>query len=104
MVTTRTYFRNEDNDMSRKLRAASGKLYCTWKTQCHYFGKNTLLGLLHYSFRNGFWNAIGLRKDLRTMSTRHFVPFGFVLVLVALLIASLTRFLARRRPGSYFWV
>ena len=81
--------RNEDNDMSRKLRADGGKLYCTWKTRCYYFGKSRLPDLFRYAFRNGLWNAIGLGKNLRMMSLRHFVPFGFILTLVLLALASL---------------
>jgi GT2 family glycosyltransferase len=80
--------RNEDNDMSQKLRAAGGRLYCTWKTQSHYFGKERLPDLLRYAFRNGFWNAIGLGKSLHTMGLRHFVPFALVATLSLLLLAS----------------
>ncbi len=84
--------RNEDNDMSRKLQDAGGKLYCTWKTKCHYFGKDRLSDLLRYAFRNGLWNAIGLRKNWRTMRVRHFVPFAFVLVLLVLMLVHLSSF------------
>jgi glycosyltransferase involved in cell wall biosynthesis len=78
-------FHNEDNDMSRKLRATGGKLYCTWKTQCYYYGKNKVGDLLKYAFRNGFWNILTVRKHLRSMSLRHFVPFVFVVGLLVLL-------------------
>lgn len=79
--------RNEDNDLSQRLRAAGGKLFCTWKTNCYYHGKSTIRELLRYAFRNGWWNSVSLRINLRSMGLRHFVPLLFVLALGGLLVA-----------------
>jgi succinoglycan biosynthesis protein ExoA len=80
--------RNQDNDLSQKLRARGHILYCTWKTQCLYFPKPTVSGLLRYGFTNGYWNVLSLRKNPASMAARHFVPLVFVLcLLVTVLVA-----------------
>lgn len=73
--------RNQDNDMNQKLRAMGWPLWCTWKTECTYFPKSTVMGLLRYAYGNGLWNVISLKKNPRAMAARHFVPFFFVVVL-----------------------
>jgi hypothetical protein len=70
--------RNQDNDMEQKLRAKGYKLYCTWKTECFYYPIGTVKGLLRYGFRNGFWAIISLKKNSKSMGTRHFIPFLFL--------------------------
>ncbi len=74
--------RNQDNDLNQKLRATGHVLWCTWKTQCLYFPKATVKGLMHYGFMNGYWNVISLRKNPASMAARHFVPLAFVLSLL----------------------
>lgn len=76
-------YRNEDNDMSRRLLAAGFELRCTWKTTCNYRAKKNVSELCRYGFRNGFWNFIGFRTDRATMKIRHFVPLAFVVGLIA---------------------
>ena len=80
--------RNQDNDLNRKLRAMGYVLWCTWKTECLYFPKATVKGLLRYGYENGYWNALSLAKNPSSMGVRHFVPFLFVVALA--LSASLT--------------
>ena len=73
--------RNQDNDLNQKLRACGFPLWCTWKTQCHYFPKATVNGLIRYGYGNGFWNALSLSKNPAAMGLRHFVPFLFLIAL-----------------------
>jgi glycosyltransferase involved in cell wall biosynthesis len=75
--------RNQDNDLNQKLRSAGHILWCTWKTHCLYFPKRSVRHLLRYAYTNGYWNALSLRKNAASMSIRHFVPFLFVLCLLA---------------------
>jgi succinoglycan biosynthesis protein ExoA len=84
-----TLFRNQDNDINQRLRSKGYKLFCTWKTQCFYHPQSTVRGLLSYAYRNGYWNVISLKRNLRSMGLRHFVPFLFVLALGFFLIISL---------------
>ncbi len=75
--------RNQDNDMSRRLREAGHKLYCTWQTQCFYHPQSTVAGLFRYAFRNGFWNVISFKRNPACMGSRHFIPSLYVLSLLA---------------------
>ncbi|PYV19678.1 MAG: hypothetical protein DMG21_00855 [Acidobacteria bacterium] len=92
--------RNQDNDMSQKLRAKGYKLYCTWKTDCYYFTQGRLRDLMFYAWRNGFWNFISLRKNPGAMAARHFIPFLFVL---GLLGCSLLAGIGAWRAPSHAW-
>jgi glycosyltransferase involved in cell wall biosynthesis len=75
--------RNQDNDMSQKLRARGYRLYCTGKTECYYFTKGRLRDLLLYAWRNGFWNFRSLTRNRGAMAARHFIPFIFVMGLLS---------------------
>lgn len=72
-----TLERNQDNDMNQRLLDAGHKLYCTWKTKCFYRPPATLNKLLSYAYRNGFWNAISLKKHPGSMRLHHIIPFLF---------------------------
>ena len=74
--------RNQDNDLSQRLRARGYKLYLTDKTTCEYFVSPDLASLARYAFKNGFWNIISFRVNPASMSLRHFVPGAFVAVLL----------------------
>jgi glycosyltransferase involved in cell wall biosynthesis len=75
--------RNQDNDLNQKLRANGHRLFCTWKTQCIYHPKGTIRGLFRYGYLNGYWNLISFRENSASMGLHHFVPFFFVLGLLA---------------------
>jgi glycosyltransferase involved in cell wall biosynthesis len=75
-------FRNQDNDLYRRLRERGGRLYLTWQTQARYFPKARLLDLARYAFAGGFWNAVSLRRSPGSLHLRHFVPMAFVLAIV----------------------
>ena len=74
--------RNQDNDLSQRLRARGHKLYITDKTSCEYFVSPDLASLASYAFNNGFWNIISFKMNPASMSLRHFVPGAFVVVLL----------------------
>jgi succinoglycan biosynthesis protein ExoA len=74
--------RNQDIDMSGKLRARGYRLFLTDQTHCQYFVKPTLRSLWQYCFRTGYWNVISFRQRPSAMKWRHFVPFLFVLALL----------------------
>jgi hypothetical protein len=75
--------RNQDNDMNQRLRAAGHRLYCTWKTYCLYHTPGGVGPLLHYAFRNGYWNVVSLAYRPSSMAVRHFIPLLLVLLLLA---------------------
>ena len=74
--------RNQDNDLNQRLRARGHKLFLTGKTKCRHFGKATLPALFQYAFRMGSWNVISFRRNKRSMSLRHFVPFLFLMAIL----------------------
>jgi hypothetical protein len=73
--------RNQDNDMSCKLRSRGGRLYLTPRTQATYFPRDGLARRLVHAFNGGLWNAVSLRRNPRSMAVHHFVPLVFVLTL-----------------------
>jgi glycosyltransferase involved in cell wall biosynthesis len=73
--------RNQDNDLSQKLRARGYKLYITDKTSCEYCVSPNLVSLSRYALKTGFWNIISFRRNPSSMAMRHFVPGAFVVVL-----------------------
>ncbi len=79
--------RNQDNDLSQRLRARGHKLYITDKTYCEYRVSKDPKTLAIYAFRTGFWNFISMKKNPASMSVRHFVPAIFVAALIATLAA-----------------
>lgn len=93
--------RNQDNDLNQKLRAQGLPLWCTWKTQCHYFPKSTVSGLIRYGYGNGFWNALSVTKNPAAMGLRHFVPFLF---LMALEFSAFFGVAAALVPGVRAWM
>jgi succinoglycan biosynthesis protein ExoA len=78
--------RNQDNDLSQRLRARGYRLYLTNKTSCEYFVSPNLASLAGYAFKSGFWNIISFKLNPASMSTRHFVPGAFVVALLLSLL------------------
>jgi len=74
--------RNQDNDLSQRLRARGYKLYITDRTSCEYFVNPDLISLVRYAFKNGFWNIVSFKVNPASMSIRHFVPGAFVAALL----------------------
>jgi succinoglycan biosynthesis protein ExoA len=87
--------RNQDNDLSQRLRARGHKLYITDRTFCEYFVSPSLMSLSRYALKTGFWNIISLRKNHWSMSLRHFVPGLFVASLLLCFLLFLSSFYAK---------
>jgi len=95
--------RNQDNDLSQRIRARGYLLYMTDKTSCEYFVSPDTASLAKYSFKAGYWNIISSRINRRSMSIRHFVPgvfvatmlLSFLLVIVSTNVVGLTRWWLR---------
>jgi succinoglycan biosynthesis protein ExoA len=90
--------RNQDNDFNHKLRENGYRLYCTWKTQCSYFPKKTVGKLFRYGYGNGYWNLISLKDNYASMQLFHYVPFFFVIAMIASLLLSIAGLLSLN-PG-----
>ena len=94
--------RNQDNDLSQRLRARGHRLYITGKTSCEYFVSPDLVSLAKYAFRYGFWNIISFKANPACMSMRRFVPGAFV----AALLLSILMFLISMgvSPQPQLWL
>jgi succinoglycan biosynthesis protein ExoA len=84
--------RNQDNDLSQRLRARGHKLYLTDRTYCEYFVSPTLSSLSKYAFNTGYWNIISCKKNRASMSLRHFVPGVFVITLLLCIVTFMFAF------------
>jgi succinoglycan biosynthesis protein ExoA len=83
-----TLLRNQDNDMSQRLRAIGGRLYLTGETEATYLARESIGRFARYAFAGGRWNATSLRRNPRSMGVHHLVPLAFVLTLGAALTAA----------------
>ena len=71
--------RSEDNDINSRIREAGGKVYLAPDISFEYYCRDTLGGLLKQAYQNGNALFLTLKKNLKAMSVRHFIPFLFFL-------------------------
>jgi succinoglycan biosynthesis protein ExoA len=93
--------RNQDNDLSQRLRSLGYKLYITDKTYCEYCVSQNLVSLARYAFKTGFWNIISFKQNPSSMSIRHFVPGIFSVVLILSLLAFFSSMDAQEYVGLW---
>ncbi len=76
--------RSEDNDINARIIESGGKVYLSDSIRSVYYCRDSVGALLRQALQNG--NALfhTLRRNPRAMRLRHFVPFGFLLSLIAL--------------------
>lgn len=81
--------RSEDNDMNARIRESGGKIWLAEDIRFRYFCRDTVGGILKMALQNG--NALfhTLRENPKAMSLRHFIPFFFLLSLVAMPVISI---------------
>lgn len=76
--------RGEDNEMNYRIRKNGGKIYLANDIKVNYFSRDSIGSLIKMGFQNGKWNIITSFLCPGSMGVRHFVPFLFVLSLLAL--------------------
>ena len=76
--------RSEDNDMNARIRAVGGKIWLAEDIRFKYYCRDTVKGILKMALQNGNALFFTLRENPRAMSLRHFIPFFFLLSLIAL--------------------
>ena len=96
--------RNQDNDISQKLRARGHKLFLTDKTYAHYYAKPTIRALMKWAFDTGYWNIVSLKRNASSMALRHFVPFFFTLAILLASILAIASFLVPQHERTWFLV
>jgi len=80
--------RNQDIELSGRIKRQVGPLYLVPSVSCDYFMKGKYRQLARSGFRNGLWNilVVYLTRNLFSISFRHVVPLFFMLFILANLL------------------
>lgn len=70
--------RNQDDELSYRLRANGGRIVCNPAIRSRYHNRGTLRSLARQYFAYGYWKVRVMEKHPRQMQVRHFVPPLFV--------------------------
>ena len=80
--------RNQDNELNYRIRKMGGKIYLSSDICFSYYCRDNLTGIVEMSYKNGMWNVVTMYLCPGSMGLRHFVPFMFVMSIIALCILS----------------
>ncbi|MDB6022377.1 MAG: glycosyl transferase, partial [Pedosphaera sp.] len=81
-----TMVRNQDDELSFRLRKASGRVVQSSSLRVKYHVRDSFKKLFLQFAQYGYWKVRVVRKHPRQASTRHFIP---ALLVLALLITAL---------------
>lgn len=81
--------RNQDNDLSARVRAAGGRIYLTPELTVLYHAAGSLRRLYQKAYRSSQWHFVTVQENRESMRARHFAPLVFLCVLSSLLGAGL---------------
>lgn len=81
--------RNQDIELSSRIRRAGFKIIISPKIQLRYYNRATFINLRKQSFANGLWNAYTLWLIGGGLCLRHMIPGLFVLGLIVFGLAAL---------------
>jgi succinoglycan biosynthesis protein ExoA len=76
--------RNQDDELSFRLREKGGKIVQHGKIKIHYFLRNRYSQLFKQFMQYGYWKVTVIKKHPRQASLRHLLPAVLVLSLVTL--------------------
>jgi glycosyltransferase involved in cell wall biosynthesis len=80
--------RNQDLEFNSRIIKNGGKIYLNPEIKSYYYNRSTLKELWKQNFTNGQWNIYTYLISQESLSTRHFIPFIFVLsIMINLLIS-----------------
>ena len=80
--------RNQDNEMNHRIRKNGGKIYMSEDIKLSYYCRDSIGGIVDMAMKNGKWNIITMRLCPGSMGLRHFIPFVFLLSVIALPLLS----------------
>ncbi|MEM6797581.1 MAG: glycosyltransferase family 2 protein [Acidobacteriota bacterium] len=75
--------RNQDDEFNYRLRRLGHRIRLTSGLEARYYSRGTFRSLARQYFQYGIYKIRVLQKHPRQMSPRQFVPFAFVLALLA---------------------
>jgi succinoglycan biosynthesis protein ExoA len=100
-----TLLTNEDYEYNYRLRMAGGKIWYDPAIRSVYFARAGLVSLLTQYLRYGYWKAMMLMQNPKSLRWRQALPAGFVFTLVALSLLALlipsTRIILTLYVGVY---
>jgi glycosyltransferase involved in cell wall biosynthesis len=74
--------RNQDDELSFRLRHTGGRIYQSLAIRVGYHVRDNYRALFRQFMQYGYWKVRVVRKHPRQASVRHFVPATFVLALL----------------------
>ena len=78
--------RTEDNEMHYRMKQAGYKFLLSPDVISYHCARNTLKGMIKQKYGNGKWIGITMYYCPKCFSLYHFVPFFFVMALIACLV------------------
>jgi succinoglycan biosynthesis protein ExoA len=83
--------RNQDDELSFRLRKLGGKVFQSGKVKVQYFPRKHFKYLFKQFLQYGYWKTYVLRKHPKQASWRHLAPSMLVITLLVLLLLSFNR-------------
>lgn len=80
--------RNQDNDLSERIRRAGGKIYMTPALTTTYIPVHSFTDLLRQAFGKSQWHIFTLLENVHALGFRHLCPAVFAISLAGLLVLS----------------
>lgn len=80
--------RNQDDEYNYRIRKLGGRILLTPDIRSKYYSRSGFRSLWRQYFQYGYWKVRVLQMHPKQMSARQFVPFAFVLALIALAVSS----------------
>ena len=79
--------RNQDDEFHYRAKSMGFRIYQSPQIKLYYYPRSSFKTLFKQYYQYGLYKPLVLRKIKSAISVRHLVPAGFVLYLLALLIA-----------------
>lgn len=83
------FVRNQDNEMTARVRHSGRRVYLTVETQCRYRAQRRVRDLLRTTYGNGLYHMATLCVNPSSFRLRYFIPFFFVIALLGSAVGSL---------------
>jgi cellulose synthase/poly-beta-1,6-N-acetylglucosamine synthase-like glycosyltransferase len=77
--------RNQDNDLSSRIRNAGGRIYFSPKIRASYICPESFGKFLLQTYRKSQWHFFTMRQNIRALGLRHLAPAFFLISLSCLL-------------------
>lgn len=82
-----TLVRNQDDELNLRIVRGGGRVWQSAAIRSRYTPRPSFAALFRQFWQYGYWKVPVIRKHRLPASPRHLAPFGFLLVLAALVLA-----------------